>query len=137
VGGRFSIPAPELRWRFDPSGGPGGQHANRSSTRVELSWDIGDSPSIPDSLRQRALEQLGSRAPGGVITVSVDETRSQWRNRALARRRLAGLLVDAIAAPAPERRPTRPGAAARQRRLEAKRRRAERKHLRRPPTPDD
>lgn len=133
VAGRFTIPPGELRWRFDPSGGPGGQHANRSSTRVEVSWDIAASPSIPEDLRARALENLGGRAQAGVVTVTVDDTRSQWRNRVLARRRLAELLAAATGPPQAARTPTRPGASARRRRLEAKRRRAEKKRLRRPP----
>ncbi|MDP2622395.1 MAG: alternative ribosome rescue aminoacyl-tRNA hydrolase ArfB [Actinomycetota bacterium] len=132
IGRLFTIPAAELVWRFDPSGGPGGQHANKASTRAELSWDLAASPSVPDELRDRIIERLGGRAPGGILTVSVDETRSQWRNRAIARRRLAEILVDA--ARRPKRRiGTRPNRAAKRRRLEKKRKRAELKRLRQPP----
>jgi ribosome-associated protein len=131
IGRLFAIPAAELVWRFDPSGGPGGQHANKASTRAELSWDLATSPSVPDELRERIIERLGGRAPGGILTVSVDETRSQWRNRAIARRRLAEILVDA--ARRPKRRiGTRPSRAAKRRRLERKRRRGEIKRLRGP-----
>lgn len=132
VAGRFSIPAAELEWRFDPSGGPGGQHANRSATRVELTFDVATSASVPEELRPRLLRRLGSRARGGVVTVSVDDTRSQWRNRAIARRRLAEILADALVERRP-RLPTKPSPQAAQRRLEAKRRRAEKKRLRKPP----
>jgi ribosome-associated protein len=126
------IPASQLEWSFDPAGGPGGQHANRASTRAELRFDLGTSPSVPDGVRQRMLRRLGSRAPGGVVTVSVDESRSQWRNRSIARRRLASLLREALRTPR-RRIPTKPGRAARRRRLDQKRRRSEKKRLRRPP----
>lgn len=132
IGGRFAIPESELSWRFTTSGGPGGQHANRSATRAELSWDFAGSEAVPDSLRATLERRLGGRARGGVVTVTVDDTRSQWQNRALARRRLAHLLTEATRV---ERRrtPTRPSGAARRRRLEAKRRRAETKRLRKKP----
>jgi ribosome-associated protein len=132
VGGRFAIPESELSWRFSTSGGPGGQHANRSATRAELSWDFAGSEAVPDALRATLERRLGGRARSGVVTVVVDDTRSQWQNRALARRRLARLLTEASSV---ERRrtPTRPTGASRRRRLEAKRRRAETKRLRRHP----
>jgi ribosome-associated protein len=129
------IPAAELTWSFDPSGGPGGQHANRSATRVELRFDLGASPSVPDDLRRRMLQRLGTRAAGGVVTVRVDESRSQWRNRSLARRRLCAILRDASRTPR-RRVPTVPGRAARRRRLDAKRHRSEIKRLRRRPDPE-
>ena len=133
VGDRLVVPAGELEWSFDPSGGPGGQHANKAATRAEVRFDVGTSPSIPDDLRDRMLDRLGPRAPGGIVTVAVDESRSQWRNRVTARRRLADLLEQALRPPHRRRRRTVPGRAARRRRLEAKRRRAETKRLRRTP----
>jgi len=132
IGRHFTIPAAELQWRFDPSGGPGGQHANKSSTRAELAWDLAASPSLPEDLRERMIERLGGRAPGGIVTVSVDDTRSQWRNRAIARRRLTEILTDAAKKPK-TRIGTRPSRAAKGRRLEAKRQRGEVKRLRQPP----
>jgi len=135
IGRHFTIPASELEWRFDSSGGPGGQHANKASTRAELSWDLGTSPSVPDDLRDRMLERLGGKTPGGVVTVSVDETRSQWRNRVLARRRLAEILTDAAKSPKKRIR-TKPGRGARRRRLEEKRSRGEVKRLRGPVEPE-
>ncbi len=126
------IPAGELVWRFSTSGGPGGQHANRSATRVELQFDLGASPSVDDTARRRMLGRLGPRARDGVVTVVVDESRSQWRNRQLARARLARLLQDA-GRRRRRRVPTGPSAAARRRRLEAKRRRSDVKRRRRPP----
>jgi ribosome-associated protein len=132
----LTIPAAELQWRFDTSGGPGGQHANRSSTRVELSFDLARSPSVPDELRDHMLGRLGGRTRDGVLTVTVDESRSQWRNRVIARRRLGRLLSDAAGPGRPARIPTRPGPGARRRRLDRKRRRGELKRLRRPPEPE-
>ncbi|HSM02133.1 MAG TPA: alternative ribosome rescue aminoacyl-tRNA hydrolase ArfB [Acidimicrobiia bacterium] len=135
VGRHFTIPAGELEWRFDPSGGPGGQHANKAATRAEVTWDLGASTSVPEDLRERMLERLGGRAPGGVVTIAVDETRSQWRNRVLARRRLAEILTDAAKRPRRRIR-TKPSRAARRRRLEEKRRRGETKRLRGPVEPE-
>ncbi|MEX2323562.1 MAG: alternative ribosome rescue aminoacyl-tRNA hydrolase ArfB [Acidimicrobiia bacterium] len=132
IGGVFSIPPGELTWRFSPSGGPGGQHANKANTRVELLWDAGTSSAVPEDLRERLLKRLGNRVRGGSVSVVVDDTRSQWQNRALARRRLAGLLVDALRTTR-TRRPTRPTFASRKRRLEAKSQKAETKRLRQRP----
>jgi ribosome-associated protein len=126
------IPAGELHWTFSTSGGPGGQHANRSATRAELRFDLGGSPTVHDQVRERMLERLGVRAAGGVVAVVVDETRSQWQNRQLARRRLQELLREAFRRPV-VRRPTRPSATARARRLEEKRHRSRVKRLRKPP----
>ena len=130
------IPAAELLWRFDTSGGPGGQHANRSSTRVELSWNIPESAVLAASLRDRILEQLGKEASGGVLTIRVGESRSQWRNRQIARRRLADRLRRAMRPPAPPRRRTRPTRMSQERRLAGKRARSETKRLRRRPEVD-
>lgn len=131
VGG-YRIPAGELEWKFDPSGGPGGQHANRASSRVELSFDLQTSAAFPDDLRDRMVAKLASRAPRGVVRVVAADSRSQWRNRQVARRRLATLLEEAMRRPR-ARRPTKPGRAARERRLEEKRRRSQKKAGRRPP----
>ncbi len=125
------IPAEELQWRFGPAGGPGGQHANRAHTRVELRFDLAASRAFPADVKRRMRERLGT----DLVTVTVDETRSQWRNRSIARRRLADRLADAAHRPRP-RRPTRPTRASRRRRREAKRRRAETKRLRRRPEPE-
>lgn len=131
----YLIPARDLEWRFDPSGGPGGQHANRASSRVELSFDLRSSGAFPSDLREQMVGRLGGRAPDGVIRVVAADSRSQWRNRQTARRRLAGLLEESMRKPR-KRRPTKPGRAARERRLEDKRRRSEKKSGRRPPTID-
>jgi ribosome-associated protein len=132
VGSALTVPADELRWRFGTSGGPGGQHANRTESKAELSIDVGASPSIPPEMKARLLDRLGPRARRGVVTVAASESRSQWRNRAAARRRMAKLLAESLREPRTRKR-TRPGRAARERRLEAKRRRSETKRLRRRP----
>lgn len=117
----LSIPLDELEVRTGPSGGPGGQHANRSHTRVELRFDIEGSPSLGPRQRERLLEKLGPS-----VRVVVDEHRSQARNRALAQERLAGRLAAALVVERP-RRPTKPSRGAVQRRLDEKRRQGERK----------
>ncbi len=101
---------------------------------MELSYDLGNSEAPSPKLRERLISALATRLRDGVISVTVDETRSQWRNRSLARRRLAALLEEA-ARPEVKRRPTRPGRAARRRRLEDKRRRGRLKRMR--GKPDD
>jgi ribosome-associated protein len=125
------IPLDELEWRFTPSGGPGGQHANRSNTRVELRFDVEASPSLGPRQRARIIERLGP-----VVRVTVDAERSQLRNRALAQQRLADRLGAALQIDKP-RRATRPTEAARRRRMDAKRRLGEKKRQRRPPSPND
>jgi ribosome-associated protein len=125
VTGTCAIPLDELEWRFSGSGGPGGQHANTSNTRVELLFDIAESPSLAPRQRERLLERLGP-----VVRVVVSDTRSQARNRELALDRLRERLAAALRTPRP-RRPTAPSRAARRRRVDAKRRRGELKRQRR------
>ena len=125
------IPAAELHERFSRSSGPGGQSVNTTDSRVELSFDVELSAALPDWARARAVERLAGRLAGGVLTVAASEQRSQLANRQAARARLARLLRDAIAPPQRPRIPTRPGRAANERRLEAKRNRAAIKRTRR------
>lgn len=128
------IPAAELRERFARSGGPGGQGVNTTDSKVQLSVDVASLSSLSDVHRRRALRSLGPRLNGTVLTVSVSTQRSQVRNRAEARRRLADLLRDAVAPPPPKRRRTRPTKAAERRRKAAKQRRSELKASRRRPS---
>jgi ribosome-associated protein len=125
------IPFDELRWRFTTSGGPGGQHANRSSTRAEVSFDVAGSPSLGPRQRARLLDQIGTTARAA----SGDE-RSQTRNRELALERLCTRLADALRV---ERRrvPTRVPRAVSARRVADKRRRGSRKRERGRPGEDD
>lgn len=127
---RLTIPAAELAWRFSRSSGPGGQGVNTTDSRVELSFDVAGSPSLPGWLRARALRRLGPRLVSGRLVVLAAEERSQLRNREAARARLAGLLAAAVAPPAPARRPTRPSRAATERRVAGKKRRGQIKRLR-------
>ena len=131
----ISVPDEELEWRFETTGGPGGQHANRAHTKVELRFDLAGSGSIPDEVKSRMLAALGSRVRNGIVTVTIEETRSQWRNRQIALRSLTGLLRDAMR-PRARRRPTKPSRAARARRRRNKEARSRIKKLRRPPEPD-
>jgi ribosome-associated protein len=128
---RVVIQPGELTERFSRSGGPGGQHINTSDTRVELSYDVARAPSLPDTLRARALERLASRLVDGVLTVTASDRRSQRQNRELARERLVEALREAVAPPPRPRRPTRPRKGAVQARLDDKKRRGEVKRLRR------
>jgi ribosome-associated protein len=125
------IPASELRERFSRSSGPGGQSVNTTDSRVELSFDIGRSPSLPERERNRALSRLEHRLADGVLTVAAETERSQLMNRDAARTRLAAVIKEAIAPPPPPRVPTKPTRGARERRLADKRRRGQTKRDRR------
>jgi len=120
------IPVSELQFRFSPSGGPGGQHANKVATRVELRWDVEASSSLGPHQRSRLLEKLGSE-----VRVVADDERSQLRNRQLAVERFRDRLAAAVRVEK-SRRPTRPTKGAKERRLADKRRLSERKRARRP-----
>lgn len=119
------IPESELSWTFGPSSGPGGQHANTANTRAEVSFDVAGSAVLSPTQRARLTEILGPR-----VRVAAEDSRSQARNRDLARMRLSERLAGALRTRRP-RRPTRPSRAARERRLDAKRRRSKRKAERR------
>jgi ribosome-associated protein len=123
----LAIPLSELEWRFTASGGPGGQHANTANTRVELVFDVANSPSLGPRQRDRLLAKLGP-----TVRVVASDERSQARNRSLALDRLQARLAQALRIETP-RRPTRPTRAAKERRLQSKRRRSDVKKLRRPP----
>ena len=125
------VPAADLEWRFTTSGGPGGQHANRSNTRAELVLDLAATDAFPAEVRDRMVRNLDA----DVITVSVGESRSQFRNRMMARSRLKERLEEAMRVE-PKRRPTRPTRASKRRRVADKRARGEKKRLRRKPEVD-
>lgn len=124
------IPETELRWRFSRSSGPGGQSVNTTDSRVELSFDVAASTALGPALKARALRRLAGRLVGGVLTIAAAEHRSQLRNRQAAEERLIQVLYEATAPPPRPRRPTRPSAAAVERRLSAKRQRGDTKRLR-------
>ena len=124
------IPLDELEWQTSRSGGPGGQHANTSDTRVEVRFDVAGSPSLGPRQRARLLEKLGP-----MVRATASDSRSQARNREIALERLRTRLAEGLKIERP-RRATKPTRAARARRLDAKRRQSARKRDRRPPRPD-
>lgn len=131
VNDELSIPASELEFRATRSGGPGGQHVNTSSTRIELLWNLRSSRTLSDEQRERLRQRLASRTDAdGFVRVVSSEYRSQPRNREAAEARLAELLRRALVKPR-KRIPTRPSRAAREARLEEKRKRGEKKRMRR------
>jgi ribosome-associated protein len=124
----------EIEVAFSRSGGPGGQHANTSSTKVELRWDVGASPSLSDAQKELVRDRLANRITADdVLVLQSSEHRSQTRNREAVVARFATLLADALRVRS-SRRPTKPTKAARRRRLEAKKQRAQTKALRRNPS---
>jgi ribosome-associated protein len=131
LGRHAGIPLREVVVRASRSSGPGGQHANVTASRIEASFDVAASPSLTDEQKRRIISRLGPR----VVAVAQD-ARSQARNRELALERLQRRLTGALAVARP-RRPTKPSRAAKQRRLESKRRQADRKRDRRRPGPGD
>ena len=124
------IPAAWIDESFSTSGGPGGQHANRSRTRVELRLDLRGCPTFSEHQRSLLVERFGPE-----LRVVVDDERSQLRNRRLALDRLRRRLADALKLD-PPRRPTRPSRGSVERRLDAKRRQGDRKRDRRRPSDD-
>lgn len=132
----FAIPEEELSFATSRSGGPGGQNVNKLETRVTVRFDLA-SPSLDEQRRARIRERLGTRiSRAGVLAVTSQRHRTQAANREAAVARLVELLRDAFAERAP-RRLTRPGRAARARRLDAKRQRARRKRDRAAPPAED
>lgn len=117
------IPAEDLLERFSRSAGPGGQGVNTTDSRVELLFDPATSTALSPEQRSRLAERIGDRLVAGRISVVASEHRSQLRNRAAARERLAGILREALAPPPPPRRPTKPTRGSQTRRIEAKKRR--------------
>lgn len=127
----LTIPRSELATRASRSSGPGGQHVNTSSTRVEVRWNVATSAALREEQRARLLERLAGRLDGdGSVRVVASDSRSQHRNREAAEARLAELVRHALVVPK-RRKPTKPGRAARQRRLDEKRKLGEKKARRR------
>ena len=122
------IPDAELDWKFTTSGGPGGQHANRSSTRVQLTWDIAESGVLTADRRRRLMTKLGD-----VVRVDVDDHRSQLRNKDVAAERLADKVRAALVQPR-KRKKTKPSRGSQRRRLDSKKRKSQTKKLRQKPT---
>jgi len=131
-----SIPLSEIVVRTSRSSGPGGQHANVTASRVEVSFDASGSPSLTDAQRERVMAKCGPAGGGPVVRAVAQDARSQARNRELAFERLRERLARALHV-ARTRRPTRPTKASRVRREHGKRRQAQRKRDRRRPATDD
>jgi ribosome-associated protein len=124
------LPRSEIELRFSRSSGPGGQHAQKSETRAEAVFDVEASAALTEAQKRRVVAKAGP-----VLRAVAQDERSQARNRELATERLVEQLREALRVPR-KRRPTRPTAASRERRLESKRRRSATKRLRRPPRGD-
>ena len=122
-----TIPRSEIELRFSRSSGPGGQHAQKTESRVEAVFDVESSTALTDRQKSRVVGKAGA-----VLRAVAQDERSQWRNRELATERLVEQLRQALRVER-KRRPTKPTAASRERRLEQKRRRSEVKRLRRAP----
>jgi ribosome-associated protein len=122
-----SIPRSEIDFRFSRSSGPGGQHAQKSDTRVEATFDVEASAALSEAQKRRVVSRAGP-----VLRAVAQDERSQWRNRELATERLVEELREALRVPRP-RRATKPTKASVEKRLERKRRRSDVKRLRRPP----
>ena len=132
----LEIPASELDVTFSTSGGPGGQHANKAATRVEVRWNVAESKVLGPRQRARLLDKLARRIDNqGVLRVVSAERRSQLRNRIDAESRLGEIVAGALKQAKP-RKKTAPSRAAKEKRLQQKKRRSEVKESRRPPTPD-
>jgi ribosome-associated protein len=127
----IQVPLSELEFRFSPSRGPGGQHANRAHTRVTLLFDVANSPSLDNSTREKLLLELASRLDSkGILRVTSQDTRSQSQNRALATARFVSLLAEALQEQ-PERIATKPSKKARKKWIEEQKRHSQRKKERR------
>jgi len=122
-----SIPRSEIELRFSRSSGPGGQHAQKTETRAEAVFDVEGSVGLTPAQKRRVIAKTGP-----VLRAVAQDERSQWRNRELAIERVVEQLRIALKVER-RRKPTKPSAAARERRLEQKRRRSQTKRLRRPP----
>jgi ribosome-associated protein len=126
-----AIAPDELEWRFTASGGPGGQHANTSNTKVELRFDVASSRSLGPRQRARLVERLGP-----VVRVTASERRSQHQNRELALERLQARLAAALHVD-PKRFSTKPSRAAKKRRVDEKKQRGDIKRNRRRPSGEE
>jgi ribosome-associated protein len=124
VNDALAIPRAELEYRATRAGGPGGQHVNTSSTRIELTWNVQASPALSEPQRERIMEKLSSRIDGdGVLRIVAAGSRSQHQNRAAATERLAEAVERALRTPKPRKR-TRTPRAAKEARLQEKKRRS-------------
>ncbi len=133
----YTIPDDELTFRATRAGGPGGQHVNKTSTKIEVLWDVGRSAALSESQRQRIIEKLSNRIDAdGVLRVAAGARRSQLQNRVAAVARINELVREALAEPKPRKR-TKVPQRAREESLEEKKRRSETKQQRKPVERDE
>ena len=126
----LTIPRAELGYKATRSGGPGGQHVNTSSTRIELVWDVRSSPSLTEAQRMRVLQKLATRIDSeGLLHLDASSSRSQHRNREAVTERFCELVAQALKVPK-KRRPTKPPRASKEARLKEKKQRSEVKRTR-------
>ncbi len=124
VNSNLIIPSNELKWRFSRSSGPGGQHVNKTDSRVELVFDICRSSVIGPFYKQRLLDRLENRCVNGCLNIVASKERSQYQNRQLALAHLADLLREGLKPPQKARESTKPTRASQKRRVAAKKRRS-------------
>lgn len=137
INAELNIPRAELTYRATRSGGPGGQHVNTSSTRVELIWDVGASPSLTDEQRERIQRKLAKRiTEEGLLRLNSSGSRSQHQNKEEVTERFAGIVAQALEKPKP-RKKTRPSRASKEARLQSKKKRSETKSRRGRIQPDE
>jgi ribosome-associated protein len=131
INSELSLPSSEVQYRTTRSSGPGGQHVNKTETQVELLFGVAHSPSLTEAQRQRILSQLKNLIDqDGVLHLTAQSERSQLRNREIVTARFQDLIAEALHVPK-KRRPTKPTAASKTRRIESKKRRGQIKQLRR------
>ncbi len=131
VNAKLVIPANEVEFRASRSSGPGGQHVNTSSTRVELTWNLVRSTALTDDQRARAIAKLASKLDSdGTLRIVVSDTRSQKQNRAIAEERLAATVHHGLLVRKP-RKKTKPGKDAVERRIASKKKQGAKKKTRR------
>jgi ribosome-associated protein len=136
ISSTLEIPRGELEFRASRASGAGGQHVNKTSSRVELTWNVRRSAALSHEQRERIISRLHSRiTDAGDLRVVASDTRSQFRNRQLAEQRLAERIRTALA-PVKKRRPTKPTKAAKEKRLASKKKHSTKKQERRHPIDD-
>ena len=137
ISSRLAVPRDELELRATRSSGPGGQHVNTSSTRVELVWDVASSPSLDDAMRERLLTRLATRLDSsGKLRLVAQAERSQYRNREAVIERFAQVIAAALVEQK-LRKATRPTKASKRKRLDEKKKRGVLKETRKKPGRDE
>ena len=122
---RFVIPAHEIQWRFSKSSGPGGQKVNKTDSRVEAIFDVNKAKSLSPDQKKLINDQFKSKLINGCICITVQEHRTQLKNRQLALSRLSSTLRNLLSPPPKERRATKPTRSSAKKRVQSKKRRGE------------